>query len=61
MERTVCSLYTRARSRPLSVCGTMERWTRRISTAVVRGNARRALNTFSALAFRFSFGLLGRM
>ena len=33
----------------------MEHWMQRISTAAVRGNARRALtNALSALAFRFS-------
>ena len=32
----------------------MEHWTRRIATAVVRGNARRALNALASLAFRLS-------
>ena len=48
-EYTGWAADARKASRPF-----MEHWTRRISTAVVRGNARRALNALAALAFRFS-------
>jgi len=48
-EYTGWAADTRKTSRPF-----MEHWMQRISTAAVRGNARRALNALSALAFRFS-------
>jgi hypothetical protein len=48
-EYTGWAADTRKTSRPF-----MEHWMQRISTATVRGNARRALNALSALAFRFS-------
>ena len=48
-EYTGWAADTRKEGRPF-----MEHWTRRLSTAVVRGNARRALNALASLAFRLS-------
>ena len=48
-EYTGWAADKRTKGRPF-----MEHWTRRISTAVVRGNARRALNALASLAFRLS-------
>ena len=48
-EYTGWAADTRVKGRPF-----MEHWTRRISTAAVRGNARRALNALASLAFRLS-------